>query len=204
MNNHFSKNNTILVDNNMNNNDTFLKNIEHLKTQYYDKSPKNFFLTKHQKNNCAHEIATKVNTTDLFSKTMFIIPNTNRVWVDYTIFKLYANPDNYKNIITYLLSLILTVINTMGSFEIHINLNSFTISAAERYRTSIQLFCEECVKLETRFANSLSYMYIYNTPSMMDSISAFFSQIMSVDVKAKIVLLNKLESPGLITQLLSF
>lgn len=183
-------------------NNSFLDNIQRLQNQYYQKDPKNTFFKKYQKTNCASEIATKMDTNELLQKTAYIIPNTNRVWIDYLIFKVYANPGNYTSIIQYLLSLIINVINIYGSFEIHINLDTFSISAAERYKDSIYLFCEECIKLNTQFSNSISNMYIYNTPSVMDRISALFASIISTEVKSKIILINKRDSPGLINQLL--
>lgn len=182
---------------------SFLENVQRLQNEYYQSSPKNAIFKKQQKTECAQQISNTININQLYSKTIFIIPNTNSIWVDYTIFKLYANPQNYHDIIKYLIYNITHIIGIYTTFSIHINLNTFTISSAERYRESINLFCSECMKLEVRFINCLSGMYIYNTPSLMDSISMFFAPLMPTEVKNKVIMYGKKESPRLIQQLMA-
>ena len=182
---------------------SFLENIQRLQNEYYRSSPKSTIFKKQQKLDCAQQISMMHDINQLYSKTVFIIPNTNSIWIDYNIFKLYANPGNYDKIIKYLLDNISYVLTTHGSFNIHINLNTFTISSAERYKDSINLFCTECVKLEMQFANSLTAMYIYNTPSVMDSISLFFVPLISSEMKGKIVMYGKKESVKLIDALMT-
>ena len=137
----------------------------------------------------------------LYSKTFYVIPNTNKIFVDYTILKKYAHPTIYTDAIQYYLNLSLNVIHMYGTFEIHINLNSFTISAAERYKDSIVLFCNECLQNETRFALQMSKMYIYYTPSVIENILALFSKIIAPEITNKVVIINKMDSEKLLTEL---
>ena len=182
----------------MNEQTYFLENVQRLQNEYYQSSPKNVIFKKHQKTECAQQISNTISVNQLHSKTIFIVPNTNSIWVDYTIFKLYANPQNYRDIIKYLIDNITHIIGIYGTFNIHINLNTFSISSAERYRESINLFCGECMRMELRFTDCLVGMYIYNTPSVMDSISMFFAPLMPTEVKNKVIMYGKKESPGLI------
>ena len=182
----------------MNEQTSFLENVQRLQNEYYQSSPKNVIFKKHQKTECAQQISNTISVNQLHSKTIFIVPNTNSIWVDYTIFKLYANPQNYRDIIKYLIDNITHIIGIYGTFNIHINLNTFSISSAERYRESINLFCGECMRMELRFTDCLVGMYIYNTPSVMDSISMFFAPLMPTEVKNKVIMYGKKESPGLI------
>ena len=181
---------------------SFLENIQRLQDQYYQKEHKNTFFKKQQKSNCAQEIATQINITELLHRTAFVIPNTNRFWLDYLVFKTYANANNYIDIVTYVMSLIISTVTKYGSFEIHINLQTFSISAADRYKDGVYLFFEECIRLNTTFDQTMTNMYIYHTPSMMDSIFTFFSPVASKEIKSKIIMIGKKESPALIERLL--
>jgi hypothetical protein len=181
--------------------DDFLTKMEELKTQYYKKNTKNTIFKKTQKIECAQELSTNFDMELLYSKTFFIIPNTNKVFVDYTVLKEYAHPSIYMDAIHYFLGLILNTIRIYNTFDLHINLNSFTISAAERYKNSIILFCNECVKHETQFANQLDKMYIYYTPSVIESIMSFFSKIIAPEITNKVVIINKSDSDKLIQEI---
>lgn len=181
--------------------DPFFENIQRLQDQYYAKEPKNTFFKKQQKEKCAQQIATQININELIVKTAIIIPNTNRLWIDYTVFKTYANPHNYPHIVFTIIEMILSVIKRFDSFELHINLHTFSISAAERYKDGVYMFFDECIKRQTSFDDTMVKMYIYNTPSMMDSITTFFSPVVSKEVKRKIVFCSKKNSNEQITQL---
>ena len=87
----------------------------------------------------------------------------------------------------------------------HINLKGFTISAAERYKQVIQLFCNECCNLASTsnisFVEDLTVLKIYHTPSVMETISRMLSSLTDPTVKKKLVFCSKAESDGLIQQL---
>ena len=87
----------------------------------------------------------------------------------------------------------------------HINLNGFSISAAERYKLSIQLFCNKCCigfPSDISLASQLINMHIYYTPSVIDSITILFSKFMDPNIPKKMVLHSKMDSPRLIADLL--
>jgi hypothetical protein len=179
-----------------------LKDIESFKNTYYSENRKNIFFKKSQKLDCATKISNEFDINDLLSQTVFIIPNTNRVYLDYTVFKLYANPDNYNTIVNYVIQLFRTCIETHGSFECHFNLNSFTITAAERYKTVIELFCKECLKSETRYGRMMSKMYIYYSPGMLEKFTNLFSHLIDPFVRDRFVVYNKDESEEKIQKLI--
>ena len=181
--------------------DSFLDTIQRLQDQYYKQENKNTFFKKQQKANCAQQIEAQLGINELISKTTHIIPNTNQLWIDYLVFKTYATSQNYSLIISAIMRLIASIVQQHGSFEIHINLNTFTISAAERYKEGVYMFFDECIAQQTTFDESMVKMRIYNTPSMMDSIFTFFSPVVSNEVKRKIVFCSKKNSNEQITQL---
>jgi hypothetical protein len=178
--------------------------ISKYQTDFYNENGKNTFYKKAQKLECAEFISSRFDINQLIQQTMFIIPNTNIVYFDYTVFKQYANPSNYEIIVNEVLALFTQCIEKYGSFEAHIQLAGFTISSTERYKTVIQSFCQKCLQSTTKYCNLLTYMYIYNTPLMIDNITTFLKPFISPVVYGKIIKYNKTESPELLKMLLTF
>jgi hypothetical protein len=178
-----------------------LSNIEKFKDTYYSENKKNFFFKKTQKMDVATQICNQFNVEDMIRQTILRIPGTNKIYIDYSIFKLFANPENYNIIINNVISYFSTCIQECGNFECHINLNSFTITAAERYKYAIELFCKDCLKSETRYGRMLSKMYIYNSPGMIERFTSIFIHLIDPYVRDKFVLYNKDESDMLIQEL---
>lgn len=183
--------------------DEFTRKIENIKSNFYEKQNKNIFFTSKQKLNLANTVSQSMNLEDLINKTVYIIRDTNKVYLDYTIFKLFANPSNYDVLVRYIVQLFSDCINKYGFFEAHVNLDSFTISACHRYKEVIEKFLGECMKHETIFTEKIVVMHIYNIPHVFDSIQKILSPLIHETVKKKIELYNKIEGPVLITALLS-
>jgi len=141
--------------------------------------------------------------TQMLDNTVFIISNTNKVYLDYTIFKLYATPDLFDIIIQKVIALFEECIEKYGSFEVHINLNSFTISAYERYNQIISKFCLECLNNNVKFTINITNLFIYNTPNMIDILKNLIRPFIDNIVANKIIFFNKKESEKLISELLN-
>ena len=73
--------------------------IQQLQEQYYNKNKKNSLFKSSQKLDCAKHITEQIPLNDLLSKTFFLKENTNIVITDYLVFKTYANPNNYQQIV---------------------------------------------------------------------------------------------------------
>jgi len=174
--------------------DKLLQDIENFKNTYYSENKKNVFFKKAQKMEIASQISDKFSLEELIQKTVFIIPGTNRVFVDYVVFKLYATPENYKTIVERVIMCFNAVIQDWGTFECHLNLDSFTISAAERYKLAIELFCKDCLKSETRYGRLLNKMYIYNSPGMVERFTSIFTHLIDPYVRDKFILYGKDDS----------
>ena len=78
-----------------------LEEVKEFQDSYYSQNTKKMFLKNSQKIECANKITEKFDIFDLIKKTIYIIPNTNKVYIDYLIYKLYANPNVYNDIINY-------------------------------------------------------------------------------------------------------
>jgi len=152
-------------------NSNLLQQLENYKKNYYSENSKNIFLKKKQKIECAQVVSSQFNIEELLSKTVYIIPNTKKVYIDYTIFKQYAHPSIYKNIIEYTQYILDESINRFNTIEVHVNLKSFTISAAERYRQIIQDFYEATLSKTSAYYLKTDKIYVYYTPSAIGEIA---------------------------------
>jgi translation elongation factor EF-G len=187
----------------MNNTDDLLAKMNKYKEDFLDKEGKNSFFKKSQKLDCAKQMSQAFNLSEMIQKTIFIIPNTNKIMIDYTIFKLYACPDNYTSIVNYIINLYDTILTSYTMFEVHLILDSFTISAAERYGGIIKEFCGKCMALETKYSKLTQLMIIYYTPSMVESIATLLKPFIDANVEKRIVLISKADSPGKLAKLFS-
>jgi hypothetical protein len=144
--------------------------------------------------NCAKMVSDNMNIQELIKHTIFIIPNTNKIYMDYALFKTYAHDQIYDILIQYVIHLFNICIESHNSFELHIDLNTFSISAAQRYKPAIQKFCNECLSNGTDMMLHLSIFRIYNTPSMIDSISSIFRPFISDQIKNNVEFINRKDS----------
>ena len=178
--------------------------MEKYKNHYYQKEVKNTFFKKSQKMDCARKMSEQFDLKDMIANTVYNIPNTNKILFDYNIFKLYANENNYQNVVDSVLALYDEVLKNYEKYEVHVILESFTISAAERYKDVIKLFCNTCMNSTTNnYSQKLNKMYIYYTPSMIDSISTLLKPFVDPIVFNCMVYYSKTESPQLLQKLVS-
>ena len=171
-----------------------LKEIEDYQNTYYHDNNKNTIFKNTQKNSLASSISSKFDTNMLLTMMCYPIINTNIIIIDYSVFKLFANPNNYEIITNYILGEFKKIIQKYDNFECHINVNTFTISAAERYKSMIKIFCSKSLASDTPYSNKISKLIIYYPPSMIQSISKVFSPFINPNVKEKVIIYDKTSS----------
>jgi len=181
--------------------DSLVEMMEKYQQEYYQSQGKNMFFKKSQKQDCAKGVSQAFPLEEMINRTIFIIPQKNKLIFDYTVFKLYATSENYETIIQRVIEYYDVLLSQFPTFEVHIILDGFTISAAERYKSVIQLFCNKCMTSETRYTQYITGMYLYYTPSMMESISALLKPFIEPNVIQTIVMYSKAESPAVFKQL---
>jgi len=177
---------------------SLIDSIEKYKDDFYKYNSKNIFLKKSQKLDCAKKISENFSIKEMINATIYIIPNTNKIIFDYTIFKLYANDNIYLDIIQHIKHLYDILLQNYKMFEIHVILDTFTITAAERYKYIIKLFCENYMNIDI---NNLQCIYIYYTPSMIDSISILLKPFIKYSFTERVIYYSKAESPSLLQKL---
>jgi hypothetical protein len=171
-----------------------LKEIEDYQNTYYNDNNKNLFFKSNQKNNLASNVSEKFDMNQLLKMMCYPIINTNIVIIDYYIFKMFANTNNYKTITDFILGEFEKVLKMYNKFECHLNINTFTISAAERYKTMINIFCEKALASNTQFSEKIDKFIIYYPPSMIQNISKIFSPFINPNVKDKVIFYDKKSS----------
>jgi hypothetical protein len=180
-----------------------IEQLHQIQNQYYADNKKNIFMKKTQKLDCAAQTAKQFDTFTLFQCSTFNIPNTNKIFLDYTVFKLFANPSNYGELVGYLIDLVNSMILKHGVFEMHVNMDSFTVSAAERYVPLVRSFCSECLKDPslTRI-DKMSQLYVYNTPNLINNIAPIMLKVCDPAIRNKMTYYSKKESPALMQEVL--
>lgn len=168
------------------------KQIEEFQNKYYDENKKNSFFKKNQKKDLAKKISDSFDLNLLLNETCYSFDELNII-IDYNKFKLFANSDNYKTITSHILKLFSNSINKYYSFQCHLNLDSFTVSAAERHKEMIEEFCNQCLG-NSSFSEKLTTIYIYYPPSLIENIAKLFSNLINPVVKDKVIFYTKQES----------
>jgi len=176
------------------NSNNFSDKIARLTNQYYSENKKKTFFKNDQKKNFASSITNSIGFDELISNTFYIIPNTQSIFIDYTVFKLYTIPEYYNEVVIYISSLIDQCICKYGNFNVHINIDTFTMSAAERYKHVISIFLNKCISTNSGYCLKLHKMFIYNTPNTFQTISKMLMPLIDNEVKSKIVLYDKNDS----------
>ena len=179
-----------------------LAQVNKFKDSYYSKNSKNTFFKKTQKADCAEQISQQFDINVLLNNTVYIVGDTNQVFFDYAVFKLYANESNYQQIVDYVILLFDVVIRTHGSYVTHVNLDSFTVSAAERYKKVIQTFNTACIRnTEFQYTQRLQSWHIYNPPSVIDMIHKILKPFIEPSVFNNARIISKEDSAARLSEL---
>lgn len=170
------------------------REIEKVKGEFYNESGKNTFFKKQQKYDCAKQVVNKIPLNVLMARTCYNIANTDCVIIDYPIMKTYASPEIFDELSEYIIYTFQQVINKYGKFEVLLNMDGFTISAAERYKKLIEVFCVKCFQQDTGLSVILTRFTVYNTTNVIDSIKHLVSHLIEENVKNRLLLVSKKDS----------
>ena len=174
---------------NMRENDEMVDNIVKLQEEYYANNTKHTFFKKNQKYDCANVISQKIDISLLFKKTLYVV-REGEVYFDYLFFKTFIHPDIFDTFLDYVNTISFEYIDTVEKYNLHLNLNTLTISAFERYWVLIK----QIIQKYPVNGNKMQKTYIYYTPSVVDQIIRILNPFI-VHIKDKIVFYSKAESP---------
>lgn len=140
--------------------------ISKAQQDFYQENSKNRFFKNNQKFQCAKQVSQQVDLTKMISLTYFNIPHTNIVYFNYVLFKSYATDEVKDALYQRFCNVIQDVIAKYGVFEMHCNLQSFTVSAAQRYYS----FITSSIDDNDDFSNKMVKLHVYHTPSVIEQI----------------------------------
>ena len=184
--------------------DDLLNDLEQFKSKYYTDNKKNVIFKTAQKADLANRVCEQYGLNELCVRTAFIIPGTPKVYINYPLLKLFINPSNYEQFVSYTQSLFIACINLHGCYECHVNLDSLTASAVERHRKLIEIFAQDhTIHGGVEFTKYLNMLYIYNTPSTVDSITKLVSYLLDPALLQKITTYTKAETTLKLSELFS-
>lgn len=175
-----------------------IQNISKLQEQYYEHNSKNSFFKSSQKIECAKQVTQNMDIRQLISHSFYLIPNTNSIFFDYPLFKTFACSEVYEAFTRHSYEVILDCISKHSTFEVHVNMNSFTISAFERLRKLIERFFAE----SPLFSDNLTHVYIYYTPNVIEQINKMIRMFIA-HISYKIIYFSKAESEHKLKNLFS-
>jgi hypothetical protein len=183
------------------NQSSILNKIISIQDDFYTKNKKNNFFKRNQKIDCAKEICKKMDIYEMIAESICVIPQTNKIYIDYPIFKLYANPDNFDIIITHIINTCRYLVTYYKNFEVYINLQGLTVSAVERYKDIIKKYVSCCLNENTDFALLMTKLHILNSPSVIEMIVKIVKPIIDQNVVKKVCFYKKEESLQIIKNL---
>ena len=93
-----------------------INEIEAIQQDFYSKNGKNLIQKKNQKNDLAILVSNEIDLNRLFNKMCFVIKGTNKIVIDYNIFKSFVHNENYKEVIDSIISIIKNCIKENSNF----------------------------------------------------------------------------------------
>jgi hypothetical protein len=142
----------------------------------------------------------------LLSNTVYILPSTdnivsNRIFIDFINFRKFINRSNFDQVVNHFIGLIIEILNKHETVELHLNLKSFSITAAEKYKDLVLLFYD---KYQLNYINRINSVFVYNTPHVFEAIKTIFVKLspLSNTFDFEPVLYSSAESPQKLSEVL--
>ena len=170
--------------------DRIHQDISNIQKTYYDNNEKNLIMKKGQKEDIAKQVCQNINIDILLAHSCIV--NMNHINLNYPLLKMFCHTDNYNYCVDYIINRFRECIQAHGNFSCTIDLNTFTISAAQRHKDLIELFCRKCLNdTLNNYSESLTKLDIENPPSAMEQLYRLFNNFIDPAVKSKIQILSK-------------
>ena len=175
-----------------------LEEMQEIQENLYEKNGgKNFFFKNAQKKEIAKNISENFDLTTLLNQSIYILPthSNNEIYIHYPTIKLFIHDEIFEVIIDHLLILYDECIVKYGNYKLNINLDGFTISAAERYKMCVYLFSKKYIEKYITYDDKyIEKINIFNTPSIIEYIVKMFKHLFPNNIDNKIEYYNKKDS----------
>ena len=185
-----------------------LARLDALKERFYceQSGGKNTLFKKAQKEACARSVAAQVSLEEVVSQSFFAVPGrVNSFYMNYPLMKTYVNPDNHEKLTLDLVAALRAAVDAAGGgercLEVHINLNGFTVSAAERYKYVVEFFSETCNARDVVLTPHIAQVVIYYAPAAMESILGLLRMCVQPEILQRLRLVAKEDSETALAEL---
>jgi hypothetical protein len=118
----------------------------------------------------------------------FCIVKEKSVYIDYYIFKYFANAANYNTITLFVVNCLKRVLEKHEIFTIHLSLKSLTLKELDKHYSYI---ANVCTIFKNEFPDKLDSCFIYNAPFVFTQIISIISVFVDKKTQKKIQLVDK-------------
>jgi hypothetical protein len=134
----------------------------------------------------------------MYNKIAFIIPSSNKIYIDYPLFKRFIiDPNQYDQVLSEFQSLVTEVKQKYISYEIHFNALSVTAKTPIKYHHFSQLLYISNICN----TDEIDTLVVYNVSKLIDNCSTIIINVIGKEYKNKIELFTKSESEVLLNSL---
>ena len=168
----------------MNSKQSFENIINDFQDKYWNENKKKSFFKGSQKFACAEETIKNFPLSELLENCIY--SDEYKIIVNYPLIKTFINPNVYDNILNHFDTLVKNILINHNNFEIHVDMKSFTITAAQRFKELIKQFCSKY--LNEKYEKIINGIYIYNSPSIISVMKTMFHPFISERNRTKIII----------------
>lgn len=180
--------------------DQLFRQVNTLRDSFYEDNKKNIIFKSEQKNKLADKVCNTFDLQQMIRFTAYIIPYSNKIYFTYPLFKTYGNTENCDTLCKYMKHvLISSILDSNETFELHINLKGFTVSACQRFFSAIKSLIDGNKDLTEK----MTQMCIYFTPSVIDQIKMILNVVVQ-HILPKVTFFSSSESDDEISLLHNF
>ena len=176
--------------------------INSLKNEFYSNNQKKIIFKNKQKFDYAKVVSDSINLEFLITNTFITNKETDIILFQYPIFKNYATYDNIKEILNYFVNLVVDKIKTFNQYRLYVNLESYSITAHERFKNMYIMLFEIDSENHIIFNDKLLSLTVLNSPHILSTLNSFFSSFVDNNVVNKVTLISKKQTGDKLEKLL--
>jgi hypothetical protein len=180
------------------------KKMNELKNSFYDTNSKNIFFKNKQKLQCNQTVANNIDLQQVLMVSIYLKEDTNKIIVVYPILKNFVTYTNVNIVIEHLFDQIHIATHQYGNFEMHINMDTYTITAHERFKHMYEILNKmNGDRGNILFNDNLRLVCIYNTPNVLITLQSFFIGISNGNITDRVYMYNKKDTKDLFNKIIS-
>lgn len=160
-----------------------INQLTKFREEYYTKNKKNIFFKSAQKNDCAEKVTQEFSLEHLLQTSIYT--HKQVLFFNYPMIKSFIHPGIYNSILAHINHLFYVLLEKHETITIHVDMKSFTVTAAQRHSNLIQQFCNNYLQNDN-YVNRIQYIYVQNSPAIIDVIRSMFAPFISSNAREKI------------------